>query len=364
MGTIRDVPRKDGSTSFHAEVRLKGYTPQRASFRTRSLAKKWIQDTESAIRDGRHFRTSESKKHTVSDLIDRYGQYHLPNKVKTVEKQKALLSWWKKRLGHLNLADLTPAIIAEGRDVLLSEKTVRGSLRSPSTVNRYLASLSSSLTAGVKEFGWLEDNPMRKVSKPSEGKGRDRLLSIEEKDRLLAACKSSTNFYLSPIVNIAILTGMRFGEIARLQWQDIDFKEKAITLWETKNGDVRVLPLTRAVEKILDDLRKTDIVFGPIFAPTHRANKTGHVNIRNAFIKALKVANIDNFRFHDLRHAAASFLAMNGATQGELMTILGHRSPSMTRRYAHYSRKHLTDLMERMHSNLLTEDSNGIKTKS
>ncbi len=61
MGTIREVTRKDGSTSFHAEVRLRGYPSQRSSFRTKSLAKKWIQDVESGIRDGRHFKTVESR---------------------------------------------------------------------------------------------------------------------------------------------------------------------------------------------------------------------------------------------------------------------------------------------------------------
>lgn len=68
MGTIREYKKEDGSTSYHAEIRLKGYPPQRESFRTRTLAKKWIQDTESSIRDGRHFRTAEAKKHTVKDL--------------------------------------------------------------------------------------------------------------------------------------------------------------------------------------------------------------------------------------------------------------------------------------------------------
>lgn len=70
MGTIREYKKEDGSVSYHAEVRLKGYPSQRASFQTRTLAKKWIQDTESSIRDGRHFSTAEAKKHTVNNLID------------------------------------------------------------------------------------------------------------------------------------------------------------------------------------------------------------------------------------------------------------------------------------------------------
>lgn len=66
----------------------------------------------------------------------------------------------------------------------------------------------------------------------------------------------------------------------------------------------------------------------------------------------MKQAEVPDFRFHDLRHAAASYLAMNGATQGELMAILGHKTPTMTRRYAHNSQKHVATLMERMHNNI------------
>lgn len=68
--------------------------------------------------------------------------------------------------------------------------------------------------------------------------------------------------------------------------------------------------------------------------------------MRRTFENALKIANISNFRWHDLRHTAASYLAMNGATQGELMAILGHRSPNMTRRYAHYSQDHIRKILE------------------
>ena len=197
---------------------------------------------------------------------------------------------------------------------------------------------------------------MRKVTKPSEGKGRNRLLSLEEKDRLLQACKLSVNPHLHPIVSLALLTGMRFGEIVGLKWEDIDYSTKIITLEKTKNGERRMLPLTEAVDKILKNCRQIDIVSGLIFKPTSTTNRSGVVDIRNAFMKALQKAKISNFRFHDLRHAAASYLAMNGATQGELMAILGHKTPTMTRRYAHYSQKHVATLMERMHANLLENE--------
>lgn len=352
MGAIRESKKKDGSVTYHAEVRLKGYPPQRESFRTRTLAKKWIQDTESSIRDGRHFRIAEAKKHTVKDLIDRFISQWLSQFPHRVIRQTAYLAWWKDRLGHLLLSDLTPTVLADARDALLAEKTPRGNIRNPSTANRYLAAFSRALTIAMKEWGWLDDTPMRKVSKPSEGRGRNRLLSIEEKNRLLEVCKKSPNIHLYPIVSLALLTGMRFGEIVNLRWEDIDYTGQTITLEKTKNGERRILPLTPAVIKIFALSRTTDIATGLVFKPNSPTNRSGLVDIRNAFVKALKQAEISDFRFHDLRHAAASYLAMNGATQGELMAILGHKTPTMTRRYAHYSQKHVATLMERMHNNI------------
>lgn len=346
MGSIREVIKADGTSSFHAEVRLRGHPAQRASFRTKSLAKKWIQDTESAIRDGRHFKTAAAKKYTVAELIDRFIAQWLPKFPKRQIKQTALLNWWKHHLGHLVLADLTPAIIAEARDILLTGTTIRKALRSPSTVNRYLASFSKVLTVAVQEWGWLDDSPMRKVSKPSEAKGRHRFLSIEEKDRFLAACKTSKNPYLYPVVSIALLTGMRFGEIIRLKWEDIDVGSGLIVLQETKNGDRRYIPLFPALQIVFEAIQPKNQQ-GKIFASQRLNNQSGVLGIRGAFAKALKEANIENFRFHDLRHTAASYLAMQGATQGELMAILGHKTPAMTRRYAHYSQDHIREILKK-----------------
>ena len=75
--------------------------------------------------------------------------------------------------------------------------------------------------------------------------------------------------------------------------------------------------------------------------------------IRKAFQKALRLAGIENFKYHDLRHTCASHLAMNGATQGELMEILGHRSPAMTRRYAHFSKVHIAQVLQKTNNNLI-----------
>jgi len=244
---------------------------------------------------------------------------------------------------------LTPAVIAECRDLLLSETTVRKNLRSPSTVNRYLSAFGKALTVAVKEWGWLNSSPMRNVSKPSEGQGRERFLSLFEKDRLLEECRLSRNPNLYPIVALALISGMRFGEITGLQWDNIQFDQKKIVLLRTKNGDTRYVPLTEEAEKILQSL-STFGVSGDqlVFQSNRNTKQQGKVSIREAFEHALKRAGIEKFRFHDLRHTAASYMAMAGATQGELMAILGHRSSAMTQRYAHYSQQHLKNVLERV----------------
>lgn len=347
MGTIRELTKKNGDKSYHVEVRLRGHPPQRHCCRTKTAAKKWIQDTEAVIRDGRFKSQSASRKHTVSDLIDRFAEYCLPKDPKYYVKKVQLLQRWKEELGNLYLADLSPSHIAQVRDKMLNEATSKKSLRSPSTVNRYIAAFSKALSVAVKEWGWISENPALKISKPKEGRGRDRYLSLEEKNRLLEACRSSSNPFLYPIVHLALLTGMRYGEIVKLKWGDINEDLRFVTIHETKNGDTRTIPLTDDMLEVFQRISKLGKTAGQIFT-SHKLKPTKHpISIRKSFATALKIAGIDSFRFHDLRHTAASHMAMGGATQGELMAILGHRSPSMTRRYGHYNQNHLEKVMNR-----------------
>ncbi len=334
-------------------MRLKGQKPQRACFRTRTQAKQWIQATESAIRDGRYVNVSESRRRTVSDMIDRFIEKWLPKHPKRFKKQVALLSWWKERCGYLLLSELTASVIADCRDTLLAEVTVRGRQRNPATVNRYLSALGKVLSLTVKEWEWLDDTPMRKVSKLKESNGRDRFLSLDEKERLLSECKVSRNHNLYSMVALSLITAARYGELAGLQWADVHFETKRIVFRETKNGEDRKIPLTKEAKEIFQQLYKDQQPSDLIFQSKNPNRKNRIVNVREAFEAALKRAEISNFTWHDLRHTAASYLAMNGATQGELMAFLGHNSPAMTKRYAHFSQEHLASVMSRSSQKIL-----------
>src|SRR5262249_27641579 len=164
---------------------------------------------EGAVLEGRHFPSTAAKRHTVSDLIDMYITDVLPNKrPSTAYNQRYQLRWWKAQLGHYALADVTPALLIEYRDKLARNKASR---QLGATVKRWLAVLSHCFTMAVREWQWCDENPVLKITKPRERRGRVRYLNDEERQRLLESCKVSRNPYLSTIVVLALSTGARKG---------------------------------------------------------------------------------------------------------------------------------------------------------
>lgn len=349
MGSIREREGKKGVT-FMAEVRLKGFPPQTASFHRKTDARKWVSDTESAIREGRYFKTSESRKRTLELLIDKYLAEKLPERGDDKETVKPQLIWWKKNLGKYTLVDITPTLIAEYRDKLLKEPmTIRGQkeprILKKATVIRYLASLSVCLTYGVRELSWLESNPLKQVYKPKFKNSRDRSLTLQERERLLSICKSDEGSYLYIVVSLALYTGARQGELLGLQWKDIDFQRRVVTFYATKNGDDRVVPLVKQAVELLADLNKVRRIDTALVFPRKDGKKP--MDMRKRWEKAVKDAGLEDFHFHDLRHTAGSYLAMSGATLLEISHILGHKTLQMVKRYTHLTEQHTAPLLER-----------------
>lgn len=365
MASIEKRTAQDGGVSYRVKVRLKGKPTQSATFERLTDAKKWAASIESAIREGRHFTKAEAKRHTLDDLIDRYMRDVLPAK-RDGHKQASQLNWWKAQLGAYALADVTPALIAECRDRLADDPQKPGVERlSPATINRYLAALSHAFTIAVKEWGWLEDSPMRRVTKGKESRGRVRFLSDDERGRLLAECKSASSPALYPVLVLALATGMRQGEIMGLYWREpktppagawgvVDLNAGRIVLHATKNGERRVVPLVgHALEclKALAKVRRMDSDL--VFPSSNRPRKGGPVkpvDLRKPWETALKRAEIEDFHFHDLRHSCASYLAMSGASLAEIAETLGHKTLAMVKRYSHLSEAHTASVVTRMNA--------------
>lgn len=237
MPTI-EKRKSRGKTVYNVKVRLKGYPAQSATFTKLSEARNWGQVTEAMILEGRFTTPQGGSAYTLNDLIDRYMVEVIPHKKpSTAYSQTQQLKWWGKNLGKLELDDITPFMIAKYRDRLLKKVA-------NATVNRYLAGLSHLFTVAVKDFGWMDDNPCRKVRKAKEPRGRVRYLSDDERARLLEACRESRSPYLYAIVVLALSTGARRGEILGMTWDQVDLGKGAVYLEDTKNGDRRTLHLT------------------------------------------------------------------------------------------------------------------------
>jgi integrase len=351
MASIDKRIAKNGKISYRVLIRLKGFPTQTATFERVTDAKKWASSTESAIRENRHFKTSEAKRHTLAEMLEKYESDVLPTKPKTAPFQLRQLNWWKKEIGSYVLADVTPSLVAQYRNKLAKGITARGTVRSPATVNRYLAVLSHAFTVAVKEWEWLEDSPMRRVTKGKESRGRVRFLSEDERPRLLKACEESANSYLYPVVVLALSTGMRSGEIMSLTWDSVDLNHGRAVLHDTKNGERRAVAITgHALEK-LKELSKVRRIDTRLLFPS-KTNSTKGMDLRAPWLAALKIAEIEDFKFHDLRHSAASYLAMNGASLAEIAEVLGQKTLQMVKRYAHLSEGHTARVVASMNDKI------------
>ncbi len=328
MANIQKRVSKTGKVSYRALIRLKGHPAESATFNRKTDAQKWIQSTEAAIREGRHFKQSESRKRTLTELIERYKKTILPTKPKSAYEQSYQLDWWNDELGAYYLSDITPAVLSQAKEKLLASNTSRGKQRSPSTVVRYMAALSHAFTVAAKEWQWVDDNPFRNISRPKEPRGRIRYLEREEIEKVLQACEESAHPYLATIFVLAISTGMRKGEILNLTWSDIDLQRGRMVLNETKNDERRVVPLQGEALKRVRELSKVrHLNTNLLFPSEHAQNKVKKID--PAWRAALETAGIEDYRFHDNRHTAASYLAMNGASLSEIAEILRHKTLSM-----------------------------------
>lgn len=352
MATIEERTHNDGTQSYRVKIRRRGYPTISKTFARVTDAKRYIRKIESDIDAGKAIATPEATKRTLADAIDRYIKTELPRKPKSQQKLTMQLNWWKDQLGHLMLNQVTAPKIAECRDMLAEEFTVRGTKRSPATVNRYLAAISHMFTVAIKEWEWLEINPSNKVSKYKETRGRVRYLDESELNRLLTTCRNSNNQHLYPAVFLAIATGARRNEIMGLTYDDVDLKHRLITFRETKNNTIRSVPISDEAHQVLLNLMKVQRLDTKLLFPS-KMYPNQPIDLRKPWEKALREAKIDDFVWHSLRHTTASYLAMNGATTAEIAEILGHKTYEMTKRYSHLSKGHIADIMGKMNKKTL-----------
>lgn len=208
---------------------------------------------------------------------------------------------------------------------------------SNSTVNKEIACLKSALSRAV-EWEYIVASPLQKFSQLREDPPRERYLTQEEAQRLIDASPE----YLRNIIVFALGTGMRRSEIFSLKWDDVTLDEKRGTGRITvigKGNKRRTIPVNETVYELLLNVRRKRT--GYVFASSVNGKKRD--NVKRSFASALKDAGIRNFRFHDLRHTAASWMVQRGVELYAVQKILGHANIATTQRYAHHSPRYLEE---------------------
>jgi len=284
---------------------------------------------------------TEAERHTVKESIKKYLDEILTSRSKSSQLLFAQqLSFWQYEMGHVKLSNLKAINIQATRDKLKNDS------RTNSTVNRYMQSFSAVIGSAVKDFHWLEHNPCSQIRKLPEPKGRARYLKDDELKSLLTACTG--DLYLA--VLLALSTGARQQEIWGLKWQDIDFKRGLLIFILTKSGEPRSVPMTQDCQAHLQQRFAEKASDKFVFPSPVKDNKPNDFN--RTWRTTLKNTGITDFKWHDLRHSAASYLVMAGVPIREVSEILGHSSITMSVRYTHLSSEALRPAINKLSAKL------------
>ena len=208
---------------------------------------------------------------------------------------------------------------------------------SNTTVNHEIGLLKRILKKAV-DWNYLEINPLRNVKKLKEPPGRVRYVKPDEWPILLSECSPD----LRDIVIFARHTGMRRGEIFNLQWTDIDWQNKRVTVRERKNNTTMIIPINDYVFRMLVRLHKTTT---SAFVFPGKEGKRRYT-LRTAFEAACRRAGIKNLRFHDLRHTFGTDLVNSGADISIVKQLMGHKSIISTMRYVHPTEERMRKVLE------------------
>ena len=303
----------------------------------KETALKALKKVEIEIVEGKFLDVKRHVLISFKDFAEKFRRKHIQRRNKSIRNQEYLLDGLVKYFGRQMMHEIS----TNDMDNYLEQRQQE---RKPSTVNSDLTMLKSMFNR-ANEWGDLSEyNPARDIKKLKENNERCRYLTEEEQERLLAACSG----VLRTVVLSAFRTGLRWGELISLKWQQaprsnfVDFENNVIFIHEalSKSKKSRYVPLAPSVKQALMDFPQRSETSYIFVNP-----KTGKpiVTLKKSFHTALKKAEIEDFRFHDLRHCFASDLVRKGTDLYVVQRLLGHSSPKMTQRYAHLSDDHLKE---------------------
>ena len=332
------------------------------SFPTKTAAREFYEKAKREQKEGIFFpeRYRRGGAETIEALIDRH-LIGFGGNTKSQRDERRFGAWWKVRLKGFRLQSITPAILEDARQFLLTEqppvrafktkqsirnvkhpRTLRiATMRQPATVNRYFEWLRKVLNVAVRD-GKLATNAVCRLKLAKESKGKTRFLSLEEEATLAIALGPRYTAW----ARLAILTGMRQEEQFSLKWAQVDLDRGLVTLPKTKAKEIQYVRLNDESRQIFQGLtigNRSVWVFPSETQETHLDPRNFYERV---WIPAVQRAGIEWVTWHDLRHTFASRLAMAGHNDGTIAALLRHSTTALVKRYAHLSPSHLSAAVE------------------
>jgi len=274
---------------------------------------------------------TEKKPINFSEFTDTYMKDYARVNKRSWQSDEYRLRALKPYFGEYSLQEITPQYLERFR----SERIRAGEAKS--TVNRRMALLKRMFNLAI-DWGHLKENPVSKIRFFSEKENeRTRVLTDAEEGRLLSA----SDELLRPLIQVALHTGMRRGEILNMRWADVDLAKNDIRIPHSKSGRPRYVPINQTLRRILAGLRAQD-PNGMLVFPSKR--------VRTAFETACEKAQIEGFTFHDLRRTFGTRLLERGVNIVTISRYYGHSSVLVTQRYLHPRDDLNREAVERLNS--------------
>jgi len=306
------------------------------AFRDRKRSNLALDPTAALVIANRQTRRDASV--TLGNLLTRYQQEVTPNK-KGERAERLRIN----KLLRFPIANLPVRLV--NRDALLQFMKTPSEHWTENNLRKYLMIISSLFNIAVKRWGMQLDNPVKQIELPSNGPARKRRLEPGEYEYLMASLRACRSRYMAPLVELAIETACRRGELLSLDWKDVSIANCTITLHQTKNGDERVVPLSQAAVRLLRQLPRV-ISGGKVFPISEDRIRIGFESAKR---RARRVYEADcakknlkpeptfmsDLRFHDLRHEATSRLFEKGLDVMEAASVTGHKTLAMLKGYTH-----------------------------
>jgi integrase len=297
---------------------------------SRTVAKEILAKKKAEAVEGRYELPSKKPSPRLEEfVVKEYFPYYRANRrPQSVKRHETAFRAMTPTFGHLRLSEISPLAIERYK----RQRKVDGVTEV--TIKRELAFLKNVFTKAV-EWDKTGENPIKKVRLYREDNSRTRFLTDEEEDRLLPHCKPQ----LQSLVITALHTGFRASELRSLTWNDIDFRRRTVTVRAgyAKNGESRTVPMNEVLTTTLKAVKLDSADGERVFCSRQG---TPYRSFRTAFERAVRLAGVADFTFHDLRHTFASRLVMAGVDLPTVKELLGHKDISMTMRYAHLSNTH------------------------